>query len=214
MCLWLLPAVFVAAHSASVGESRFDVDVDDASGAHVDITIRLIEPDLKELCDVEFGVVDAQKLRYLEERVSTCVAAGMPQWLRLRSGGSACAVSGGRFARGAGAAVELRAAAQCPPLAGRTLIIDWGLFLSSGFDHQSHATLTFANGQAPVQALLSRRRNKVVVDVDGGVSAVAVVAGVVCAVAVVLVGLGLAVRRARRARRSQHAPQQGSQQAG
>lgn len=207
MGLWLLPAVFVAAHSASVGESRFDVDVDDAAGAHVDITIRLIEPDLKELCDVEFGVVDAQKLRYLEERVSTCVAEGLPQWLRLRAGGSACAVSGGRFARGAGAAVELRAAAQCAPLAGHTLIIDWGLFLSSSFDHQSHATIAFASGQAPVQALLSRRRNKVVVDVEGGAPAPAVAVGVACGVALMLgVVLG-AVRSVRRARgrRSQQA---------
>ncbi len=187
-------ALLVAGHNASQGKSAFVV----AADGHVDITVHLLELDLPELCDVDFGVT-AQKRPAMEARLESCVAEGFPRWLRLRLGDESCPISAGRARHGQGLDIVLEAFATCPgEPAGRTLTLDWGLFASSSLDHQSTATVTLPGAGKTTMALLSKRKNKLTIDVPTHRAevAAAVFAGV--AFVVVVVGLLLVRRRGHR----------------
>jgi hypothetical protein len=190
----------VAGHSASRGQSEFDVDED----GHVAITIALVEPDLPELCDVDLGLVDPQKIRAAEERLDVCVANDFPRWLRLRVDDVACPVTGGRYRRGPGLAVVLAAEAACPPPRGHALVLDWGLFAGAALDHTSTATLRLPDGTTH-KALLSRRKNKLSIDVKGDVPVVAIAAAASVVVVVGAFALAVLLRRRRRRQNSRGA---------
>jgi hypothetical protein len=200
-------ALALGGHNASQGTSRFTVADDLVAGeTRVDIEVELLETDLPELCNVDFGVVDAQKRRAMEERLDVCVSNGLPRWLRLHSDDRACRVSAGRSRRGDGLELWLLAEAFCPALPGHSLVVDWGMFGASSLDHQSTATVQLPDG-TEVRALLSKRKNKLRVDVPDAGAVAGVVAAVVVAIVVAIVITGGAVRTllvvARRRRRSQ-----------
>lgn len=182
-------ALALAAHSASQGTSRFVLD----DIGDVDISVGITESDLPELCDVDFGVVDPAKKRMMQERLDVCVQTGMPQWLRLRVDNDACTLSPGSVRQGEGMAFTLLSSARCPAPAGRSFVIDWGLFAGAPFDHQSTATIVFPD-ETEHRVLLSKRHSKVRFDVAGGSHAGVVVGAIVAAIFVIAAG-AFAVRR-------------------
>ncbi len=191
----LLPVLLsLAAHNTSEGKAVVDVGAD----GRVDVRVELVEPDLPELCDVDFGVSPTRRIE-MEEKLDVCVSREFPRWLRLRLDGDECGVEGGRFHHGDGLSVVVEAFAVCAPPAGKTLTLDWGLFASSSLDHRATTTIRLPDGSEQ-RALLSKRKNKLVVHVPGASPPPAVVAGVVAvvAVAVVVVAVFFVVVVARR----------------
>jgi hypothetical protein len=190
-------AVVVAAasllgHSRSEGRSRFTID-----GDRVQIAIELLQLDLPELCEVDLSVSDPDRRRHEAQRLDACVETGLPRWMRLQTLDGRCTVVSTGVRQGEGLAIFIDGVATCPPLAGGTLIIDWGLFAGQRLDHVSTATVVVAPG-VEERALLSRRQNRLKVHVPRSLPIPALVAGVAAVLAGVIAGFGW--RRRRRAR--------------
>lgn len=191
----VVSALVLAGHSRSEGTSRFELQ----PGSRVGITVQLLTLDLPELCEVDLSLSDDDRRRREEQRFEACVESGLPRWLRLRTDDGACTVMSSGTRRGAGLQVFIDGVAACPPLPGHTLSIDWGFFAGQRLDHVSTATVVVAPG-VEERALLSRRHNRLRVNVPRPfpIAVVAVLATV--AAAALLVG-ALLVRRRRRPRR-------------
>lgn len=185
--LGVVVAALVAAHNTGEGAARFDVDKD----GRVDVRIDLVEPDLKDLCDVDFAVVDPEKKRLADEQLDVCVSNGLAQWLRLRVDGHDCKVGGGRARHGDALAVVVEGEAACVA-GGDSLTIDWGLFAGTPLDHRATTTIALPDGTEH-RAMLSKRKNKLVIalhaplDVRVFFAVAAVVFVVVASVVVVVV---------------------------
>jgi hypothetical protein len=184
----LVAAAALLGHSRSEGRSRFEVD-----GDRVRISIELLQLDLPELCEVDVSLTDPDRRRHEEQRLDACVETGLPRWLRLQTLDGTCTVVSTGVRRGEGLAVFIDGVATCPPLAGETLILDWGLFAGQRLDHVSTATVVVAPG-VEERALLSRRHNRLKVHVPRALPLPALVtAGIV-----VVAASGAVVWRRRR----------------
>ncbi|MBM4280911.1 MAG: hypothetical protein FJ137_09155 [Deltaproteobacteria bacterium] len=156
---WVL-ALALAAHSRSEGAARLVVFGD----GRVDLVVTLGTPDMPELCDADLAVVDPARRAAAEQKVTTCVEAGLPRWLRLRVDDEPCTLAAGSWRRVDGRTVELATQARCAPPAGRALAVDWGLFSGSPLEFVAAVVVTLPDG-GERRALLSRRHNRVVVAV-------------------------------------------------
>lgn len=169
----LVAAAALVGHSRSEGRSRFELQ----PGDRVGITIELLQLDLPELCEVDLSLTDPDRRRHEEQRLAACVEAGLPRWLRLQTLEGRCTVVSAGVRRGEGLAVFIDGVATCPPLAGQTLIIDWGLFAGQRLDHVSSATVIVAPG-VEERALLSRRQNRLQVQIPQALPLPLIAAGV------------------------------------
>lgn len=153
----LAVVVAVVGHNRSEGKSSFVVDLD---RDRVDIAVQIVTLDLPELCEVDLSTSDPALRAARLHRLDACVETGMPTWLKLRTDAGPCRVAGGTARLGDGFAVHLDAHALCPPLAGKTLTVDWGLFQGTSLEHTSVAELRVAGRDDVDRALLSRRHTK------------------------------------------------------
>ncbi len=186
----------LSAHNASQGTSAFLVH----NNGKIDIEVEVLETDLPELCDVEINLADRMRRLAAEQKLEECIALGMPRWLRLRVDDVGCRVLAGRYRHGAGLQIVLEADALCDAPAGHTLTLDWGLFQTSYLDHQSTSTLTLPDGTQR-RALLSKRKNKLSIEIrDPRALAAKAAAATAAAVVAVVVALGLWRRRRHRLR--------------
>jgi hypothetical protein len=183
----------LAVHNRSEGTSRFQVGED----GRVDVSVTLTVPDVPELCDADLAIVDPTRHAVAEEKFTACVEQGLPRWLRLRVDDDGCDVLAGSWRRAEGYAVVLSTQALCPRPRGRALTIDWGLFHDSPLEHVSTTTIVLPDGSER-RTLLSRRHNRVVVDVPGPLWRRALPAVVVVIVAALGVVSAFVVRRRRR----------------
>jgi hypothetical protein len=156
----LVVVLAFSSHSRSEGTSRIVV----GDNGHVDLRITMGTVDAPELCDTSLVLVDEARRALAEEKFSTCVEQGLARWLRLYSDDDACTIGPGSWRRQGNAAVELSAQAFCPPHAGHSLVVHWGLFQQSTLDHVSGMTVVLPDGSER-RALLSRRQNRLVVDI-------------------------------------------------
>lgn len=166
----------LAAHSASEGRSRFDVQRDGV----VVIDVQLSALDLPELCGLELA--DGP-----DHRLDACVARGFPQWLMLRTPQGPCplASEGWRVLEPPRVPPQLglAARARCPgPVVALT--VDWGFFRGTGLDHTSVARFTALDVPAQVVAL-SGRAPRAELTFAPSRSGVVVVVGVVCVLVLV-----------------------------
>jgi hypothetical protein len=199
----LLLALSLAAHDQSEGRATFRVE-----GHDVAVTIALSTVDLPELCP-SFG---AEAVRH--DDLDPCIDAAVRSGVRVRAAPSMDALAtqspaacpwrsvdarlGGDQGGASGArSVTIEARARCPE-APRALVVDWGLFAGTRLDFTAVTRVVPPSGwfaPAPSLHLLSKRHNKLVVDV-GQQRRVAVGVGLLAGVGVVLIGVGL--RRWRR----------------
>jgi len=189
-------ATWLGAHNASQGTSAFTV----AHNGGIAVQIKLLETDLPELCDVEINLADPQRRQAAEQKLESCVARDFPSWLHWTADDVACVLTAGRYQHGPGLEIDLDADVLCDPPARRSLTLDWGLFQHSSLDHQSTSTLTLPDGSVH-RALLSKRKNKVVVPVRSGPPAIALLGTLLAIVAVAIAGVVVGRRRRRRRRR-------------
>jgi hypothetical protein len=203
-------AVTVAAHNRSEGSSRFVVGEHD-----VQIEVNMLKLDLPELCEVDLSVSDIVKRDAETVRLRQCVEGGMSRWLRLRSEGAdekdgadgadgACIVGPGDVRVGDDLSITLSTRASCPPLAGRTLVIDWGFFAGQRLDHVSRVSIVVGapdggeDGGHVDRALFSQRQRKLRVKVPAAGPPAIVVGAVVGGVGVMSAVAALWRRRRRR----------------
>ncbi|MDP2342837.1 MAG: hypothetical protein Q8O67_17910 [Deltaproteobacteria bacterium] len=186
-------AAMLSAHNASQGTSAFVVD----DAGKIAVSIKVLETDLPELCDVEINLADPARRLLAEQKLESCVAREFPSWLRLRADDVDCVVSAGRVEHGAGLQINLYADALCDPPARRSITLDWGLFQHTTLDHQSTSTLTLPDGSVH-RALLSKRKNKLVVPVYSGPPAIALLGALLAIIAVMIAGVVVGRRRRRR----------------
>jgi hypothetical protein len=149
--------MFLALHNRSEGRSTFALD----ETGRVAITVQLSNLDLPELCNADFSVRDREGE---ERKLDECLFKNFTRWIRVHGDNSACVVALGGWKENAGTVV-IDAKATCPAMPN-TLVIDWGLFAGSPLDHVSVATVTQPHAK-PRLAMLSKRANKLTVDVAG-----------------------------------------------
>jgi hypothetical protein len=185
--------LLLAAHSRSEGSGRFLIGTD----GRIDIAITLTTPDVPELCDADLAIVDPVRRTQAEQKVTICVEEGLPRWLRLRVGDERCPIAAGAWRRGDGWTLELTTQASCPPPAGRALTIDWGFFGGSSLEHIAAAIVVLPDGSER-RTLLSRRNNRVVLEIPAPPWRRALPGAAVMLVSVAALALvGRAVRRRR-----------------
>jgi hypothetical protein len=191
----LLVALALGGHSRSEGTSRFELLGQD----RIAIAVELSVLDLPELCDVDLTLSDPERRRAEARRLDACVEAGYPRWLRLATTDGACTLSADGVESGESLVVALRANAVCPPLPGSTLTIDWGFFSGQRLEHMSVATVVVEPGRQE-RALLSRRHNRLTVQIPWSGPAHMMLGGAVLAAASALVWCARSVGRRRRER--------------
>jgi hypothetical protein len=185
--LSLLPA-----HARSEGRAKFKLD----DTGRVDVKITLSTLDMPELCNLDLAVSDvnvrAERLRLLD----TCIRKDLPSLLRVRADATSCNVVVASTAVEKGT-VSIDAMASCPQFPDARVIVDWGLFAGHPLDHV--AVTTFEQPHArPKLVMLSKRSNKLVVDIVHPLWPK--VLGASLALLVVIVALAVVVVRARRRR--------------
>ena len=179
-------ALSLVGHNNSEGSSRFVVD----EHGKIAITLQLLELDMPELCDVDFAGSDA--VADNEDRLSACVRAGLPSWLRLRVGDEACTIVGDGWRRLSALQLVVEGTASCGRPVGRALTIDWGLFASKELEHVNSAVVVMPDGRQQ-KAMFARRYNKLVVELADPRHTRALVAGAVVGAVVVVVFVGAVI---------------------
>jgi hypothetical protein len=192
----LLVTLALGGHNRSEGTSRFEVVGQDRIAVSVELSVL----DLPELCDVDLTLSDPDRRRAEARRLDACVEAGFPRWLRLATTDGACTLSAGGVERGEGLVVALRATATCPPLPGSTVTIDWGFFSGQRLEHISVATVVVEPGRQE-RALLSRRHNRLTIQVPWSSRAQVLLGGTGLATAAGLAFCARWIARRRRERR-------------
>ena len=184
----------LGAHNASQGKSAFVVH----DNGKIDVHVELLEIDLPELCDVEINLADPVRREAALQKLEACVARDFPTWLRLRIDDAPCRIIDGRFTHGPGLRIDLDADALCDEPRGHTLMLDWGLFQSSSLDHQSTTTVKLPDGTTR-RALLSKRKNKLTIELpDHQIPAAAAAAAGTAAVVAAFAAVFFLWRRRRR----------------
>lgn len=192
----LLVAMMFGAHSRSEGTSRFELHPHD----RVAIVVELSILDLPELCDVDLTLSDSERRALEALRLDACIEAGLSRWLRLSTPTGSCALHPQGFERRDGRVVVIKAEAACPPLPGAALTIDWGFFAGQRLDHLNVATVVVTSGTEE-KALLSRRHNRLTVNVPWPWHITAVAGASLLAASV---AMGVIARTLWRRRRRRH----------
>jgi len=184
-------ALSLVGHNNSEGSSRFVVD----EHGKVAISVQLLELDMPELCDVDFAGTDAVAVN--EARVTDCVRAGLPRWLRLRVGNEACTIVGDGWHRLSALQLVIEGTASCTRPVGRALTIDWGLFGGKELEHVNSAVIVMPDGQQR-PAMFARRHNKLVVEIPDPRGTRALVAAAVIVVGIASTAVVIVLQRRRR----------------
>lgn len=182
----------LAGHNNSEGSSRFVVD----EHGRVAISLQLLELDMPELCDIDFAGTDAIDVN--EARLTACVRAGLPRWLRLGVGNDACTIVGDGWHRLSALQLVIEGTASCARPVGKALTIDWGLFGGKELEHVNSAVIVMPDGQHR-PAMFARRHNKLVVEIPDPRGTRAIVAAAVIVVGAVITAVVLLLQRRRRA---------------
>lgn len=188
----LLALSVVPAHSRSEGRAKFKLD----DTGRVDVKITLSTLDMPELCDLDLSASDPAVREQRLRKLDMCIRTQLPVLLRVRADGM-CNVIVENVAVEKGT-VSIEAMASCATFPRERVTIDWGLFAGDPLDHV--AVTTFEQPHAkPKLVMLSKRSNKLIVEIVHPVWPKIV--GASLAMVVVIVGMAIVVWRRRLARR-------------
>ena len=186
----------VAAHNRSEGRARFVLE----ESGRLDVKITLSTLDMPELCNLDLSTTNEGLRAERLSQLDVCVRRDLPRLLRATAdAGTACPVLVERTGVER-MTVSIDAIANCPRLPDERLRVDWGLFAGTPLDHVAVTTFEQPHDK-PKLVLLSKRQNKLVVDVAHPVWPTVAAAGA-AALLVLVAGIALVVVRRRRGRRT------------